>query len=272
MRFVRLLLPAIVLVVPAGARCQGGMRSDAPPDLVGAVRGSYAAIAKHDTSVLRRGLSDDFRWVLATRGQLMTKPQLIAAVAHAPSVATVAYEVDSVHVERFGDLAVIDYRLTDRRAFGTFERALVSRGTDTFVQHGRRWELLRRTQTWIVTAPATVTLDSTALRAFVGRYAHGANFIDDVHMEAGQLIATSSAESASGVRGAHLLPVSTDAFSPDGVAPVIVFERDASGRVVGYVQQSPDGSVTRARRLPDATGSRSGDAPSLPVVSCSESC
>lgn len=50
----------------------------------------------------------------------------------------------------------------------------------------------------------------------------------------------------SALRGA----LADDAFSPDGVAPLIVCERDASGRVVGYVQQSPDGSVTRARRMP----------------------
>jgi len=47
-----------------------------------------------------------------------------------------------------------------------------------------------------------------------------------------------------------LVPVSENAFSPDGVAPLIVFERDGSGRVAGYVQGSPDGSVRRARRIP----------------------
>jgi hypothetical protein len=30
---------------------------------------------------------------------------------------------------------------------------------------------------------------------------------------------------------------------------MIVFERDATGRVVGYVQQAPDGTITRARRV-----------------------
>ncbi len=64
------------------------------------------------------------------------------------------------------------------------------------------------------------------------------------------LMATSSAETAMGAPGAHLLPVSENAFSPEGIAPLIVFERDAAGRVIGYVQQQPDGVVARARRLP----------------------
>jgi hypothetical protein len=199
--------------------------------------------------------------VLATGGQVATKPQVLAAVARAPTAAAVIYGVDSAHVQLLDDVALVDYRLTDRRRFAGYEKALVSRGTDTFVRRGGTWRLLRRTQTWIVTPPPTVAMDSSALRPFVGRYEHGAGFVDDVHVEHGQLYATSSAESAAGMRGAHLLPVSDDAFSPDGVAPLIVFERDAGGHVIGYVQQSPDGSVTRARRLPDATSPRADSRP-----------
>lgn len=252
MRFVRFLLTVAALapaLAPARGWCQRTPASG-PPDLVAAIRANYAAIAGHDTSTLGRDLADDFRWVLATGGQVVTKPQIIAAVAHAPAAVTGRYDVDSAHVEILGHVAMVDYRLTDRRRFGGYDRALVSRGTDTFIQRNGGWRLVRRTQTWIVSPPATIALNSAALRAFVGRYEHGAGYIDDVHLEGGHLVATSSAESASGLPGAHLLPVSEDAFSPDGAAPLIVFERDASGRVIGYVQQSPDGSVARARRLP----------------------
>jgi hypothetical protein len=47
-----------------------------------------------------------------------------------------------------------------------------------------------------------------------------------------------------------LVPVSENAFIPDGIATLIVFERDGSGRVVGYVQGAPDGTVRRAHRIP----------------------
>lgn len=252
---VRLIVMVTVTLTPVRGWCQRAAASGVPtrgsPDLVAAVIANYAAVADRDTSTLRRELVDDFRWVPATGGQVMTKAQLLSALSRAPSGATVTFDVDSAHVELVGSVALIDYRLTDRRRFGSYVRALVSRGTDTFVDRDGGWRLVRRTQTWIVTPPATIVLDSTALCAFVGRYEHGAGFIDVVHLERGQLVATSSAESASGLPGAHLLPVSDDAFSPDGVAPLIVFERDASGRVAGYVQQSPDGSVVRARRLPD---------------------
>jgi len=64
----------------------------------------------------------------------------------------------------------------------------------------------------------------------------------------GHLVAQSTLEKLIGAPGATLRRVSEDTFSPDGIAPMIVFERDGTGRVVGYVQQAPDGSVARARR------------------------
>ena len=264
MRFARLLvmlaLASIATLTPARGWCQRASASGSP-NLVAAIIANYAAIAHRDTSAVRGGLADDFRWVLATGGQVVTRSELLAAIARAPSGAVVTYAVDSAHVEIVGRVAMVEYRLTDRRRFGSYARALVSRGTDTFVERDGEWRLARRTQTWIVAPPATITLDPTALRAFVGRYEHGPGFVDDVHLVGRDLVATSSAESASGLPGARLLPVSVDAFSPDGIAPLIVFERDARGRVTGYVQQSPDGSVVRARRLPDV-----GDAsPPSPV-------
>jgi hypothetical protein len=249
----------IIVLTPVRGWCQHTPAS-ARPDLVAAIIANYAAIADRDTSAVRGGLADDFRWVLATGGQVVTRSELIAAIARAPSSAVVTYGVDSAHVEIVGRVAMVDYRLTDRRRFGGYARAFVSRGTDTFIERDGEWRLTRRTQTWIVSPPATITLGPTALRAFVGRYEHGSGFVDDVRLEGGELVATSSAEAAAALPGAHLRPVSDDAFSPDGVAPLIVFERDASGRVTGYVQQSPDGSVVRARRLPAVSDAGDGEA------------
>ena len=112
-----------------------------------------------------------------------------------------------------------------------------------------RWQLLRHVQSWIVHSPDTTTLDSLRLAAFVGRYDRGHGYIDDVHFHEGHLVAQSTYEALMGAPGAHLFPVSANTFSPERSAPMIVFERDEVGRVVGYVQQQPDGTVARAPRL-----------------------
>ena len=62
-------------------------------------------------------------------------------------------------------------------------------------------------------------------------------------------MAQSTYEALMGVPGAHLFPVSRDTFSPERLAPMIVFESDERGQVTGYVQQQPDGTIARAPRL-----------------------
>ena len=113
-------------------------------------------------------------------------------------------------------------------------------------KHRTIWVLLEHTQTWIVRPATLIALDSAALAAFIGRYEIGPDVVDDVHWENKELVATLSGQRLGG----RLLPVSSDALSPDGIAPLILFERDASGRVTGYVQGSPDYGVRRARRIP----------------------
>lgn len=244
----RALLAMVLGCVPSLAAGQSSRPTD-PGQFRDLVRTGFAAIAHGDTAALRSYLADDVRWVLGTSGRIATRTQLIAAISHLSPLVTIQYDVDSVSALRVGDAATVEYRLTDRRTFRAYQNVYVSRALDVFVRQDGTWRLLRHNQTWIVAPPATIMLDSAALSAFVGRYDRGAQYIDDVHFVGGQLVATSTAESLAGDVGAHLLPVSTSAFSPEGVAPMIVFERDATGRVTGYVQQQPNGTVARARRL-----------------------
>jgi hypothetical protein len=209
----------------------------------------FSAIAHADTVMLRRYLADDLRWVTASSGASLGKAQIVAAVAHPFPAVSLEYEIDSLHTWQHGEIATADYRLTTRRTFRSYRTVLDARASDVFVQRQGRWELVRHTETWVVQPPATISVDSAALASFVGRYRHGPGFVDDVHFLDGHLVAQSTIEALIGAPGAYLRPVSDDTFSPDGMAPMIVFERDAQGRVTGYVQQEPDGTIIRARRL-----------------------
>ena len=205
----------------------------------------YADIAHGDTAALRPRLADDLIWVIGANGNEVSKGQFLAAVAPL-QVPAPRFEVDSIRVQRIGDVAIVGYRRADHRAAGAFEVTTLTRALDVFVRRHGKWLLARHTQAWLVTPVAPVPLDSAALQAFVGRYQIGPAYVDDVHWEGDQLVATASGQKA----GATLVPVSTSAFSPDGVGALMVFERDATGRVVGYVQGYPDGRVVRAARLP----------------------
>lgn len=243
----RILLATAALVWATTTRAQ-----TVTPDTV-APRGLseeiFSAIARADSTVLRSRLGDDLRWVLGSSGTVMDKPRLLAAAGRSSPLVSLRYEVDSVRLWREGPLLTAEYRLTDRRTFREYSNVFVSLASDVFVLRRGRWELIRHGQTWLVHAPASIAADSAALAQFVGRYERGPGYIDDVHFVDGHLVAQSTLEALVGSPGAHLFPVSEDTFSPEGTAPMIVFERDAHGRVTGYVQQAPDGPITRARRL-----------------------
>lgn len=264
-RSVHAAAVVVLLAAPLESRAQGTpqrraarVASGSRPDtatLRTVPAAIFAAIARGDTARLRQRLGADLRWIVATRGTVLDRARLLAAAAvpaagPKPPVA-IDYALDSVSVWPHGDVATAEYRLTDRRTFRSHQNVFVSRAAAVFVwrpPHG--WQLVRHAQAWIVGPPARLgAADSANLAPFAGRYDRGAGYIDDVHFRDGHLVAQSTLEALLGSPGAHLRPVSENTFSPDGIAPMIVFERDADGRVTGYVQQEPDGTIVRARRI-----------------------
>jgi len=213
------------------------------------VREVYAAISRADALALRGLLSTELRWVLGSSGAVATKQQLLNAASRPNPDVRLEYQMDSVKVLRQGEVAIVDYLLTNRRTYRQYQTVFTSRASDTFVRQRGRWRLLRHAQTWVVHPPDTTSLDSLQLAAFVGRYDRGNGYVDDVHFHEGHLVAQSTYEALMGAAGAHLYPVSLNTFSPELSAPMIVFERDERGRVTGYVQQQPDGTIARAPRL-----------------------
>ncbi|MGI8509357.1 MAG: nuclear transport factor 2 family protein [Gemmatimonadaceae bacterium] len=204
-----------------------------------------AAIARGDTAAVHLMITDNLVWIDGSTGAVVTAPQLVGAVAHmqarSPSAMT-----DSVHARRVGDVVMVASVRVNRWTMGTEEARTTTRALDLFVLSGGKWLLASHTQVWIPAPPVPVVLDSTALAAFVGRYQLAPGFIDNVHRSGAGLVATATGEAG----GAVLVPVSASVFRvANNIATVTIFERDSSGRVVGYVSHWPDGQVHRARKL-----------------------
>jgi uncharacterized protein (TIGR02246 family) len=210
----------------------------------------YSATVRGDTASLKGMLADDLVWIVGNSGAELTKSQLIAASARIGKSAP-RFLVDSVRATRFGDVATVAYRRSDHWPMGSGEFVTSWKALDVFARRSGRWMLERHTQVWLVSPAKPIDLDSATMNDFVGRYQIADGYIDNVHVEGKGLVATASGQSI----GAQLIPVSTDAFSPDGLGAMIVFERDATGRVVGYVQAYPDGRVVRAGRIGGASDS-----------------
>lgn len=214
-------------------------------DLAPVLDSLYAAIARGDSAALRPWLADDLVWIDGGSGIEVGKAQRLAASGRAAAIVP-RFAIDSVRAERAGDVAFVSYRRVDRRTLGGYVSTARWRVLDVFARRGDRWQLVRHAQTWLVAPVTPVPLDSAAQQAFVGRYAVTAGVVDSVHWEPGGLVATITGFPP----GARLVPVGGTVFSPDGTGALVAFERDAAGRVTGYVQGFPDGRVLRRPRLP----------------------
>lgn len=196
-----------------------------------------------DTAALAPHLAPELRWTVGVNGVVLNRSNFLAAVASGQSIRQ---ELDSVNEQRIGAVSVVDYVRIDHRQLGSLDFATRWRALAVFDGRDKDWRLVQHSLTWLVEPVRPIVLDSAAMQAFVGRYQIASGYIDDVHWESGHLVATASGQQ----QGAQLVPVSASAFSPDAVGSLIVFERDASGRVIGYVQGYPDGSIFRAPRIP----------------------
>ena len=204
----------------------------------------YSATVRGDTATVGAMLAHDLVWIVGQSGGEMTRSQLLSAIGRMGKPAP-RFVVDSVDAKRFGSVATVKYRRTDHWPQGTGESVTTWKALDVFALHDGRWLLERHMQVWLVSPVTPISLDSAAMNAFAGRYQIGPGYVDNVHWEGRNLVATASGQS----EGARLVPVATNVFSPDGDGALISFERDASGRVLGYVQGYPDGRVIRAARL-----------------------
>lgn len=143
-------------------------------------------------------------------------------------------------------MVIADYIRHDHWPLGRSEFVTSWRALAVIIRRNGTPQIVRHTFSWLARPVQPIPADSNALQPFVGRYEVAPGYVDNVHWESGHLVATASGQAA----GAQLVPVSVNAFSPDGIGAVITFERDAAGRVVDYVQAYPDGRVIRAPRLP----------------------
>ena len=226
--------------VPNIARSQHALAATFRPLL----DAEYSATVRGDTATVGAMLADDLVWIVGQNGNEMTRSELLSAIGGMGKPAP-RFIADSVRAKRFGNVATVEYRRTDHWPQGTGESVTSWKALDVFALHKGRWLLERHTQVWLVSPVTPISLDSASMSAFVGRYQIQPGYVDNVHWEGKNLVATASGQS----EGARLVPVATNVFSPDGDGALISFERDASGRVLGYVQGYPDGHVLRAPKL-----------------------
>lgn len=204
-----------------------------------------AAKAGADTAALRK-LLDPRLIYLDNDGSRQTVEEHLATVAAAGKEEGTEHEVDSLHVLRIGDVALVDYRSVVRMRFGSRDLVWPFRSQDTFALRGGRWLLLGHNETHILDVPSAVPVDSALLAEYAGRYEWWPGNIDTITRRGDRLSHQLTVEE----RALPIEAATPESFHEVGDPILAVFTRDTAGRVTGYVLHFPDGQVIRARKLP----------------------
>ena len=247
---MRAMLRIIVLlwvVVSPVLHAQATGSNDSITAFFGHLIAERAVVSRRaDTAAFRR-LLDPAAVYLNDDGARESADQHIRNIRkRVDEIASSRWENDSMHVSILGDMALIDYWVVQRRRYGARDLIFTYRSLDAYVRRGGPWLLLRHTETHALAPPTPLTVEASALDEYVGRYEWWPGFFDVVSQRGGKLFLQLTGEAEA---------TSTHAATPEsfyfaGDPSLVIFTRDNTGRVMGYVEHEPDGQVIRARKLP----------------------
>jgi len=233
------------LVSSAALRAQASSTDSLSPIFRRLISARLTAAKHADTAAYRRLADPQLVFVDEDGVRTTVAERLRQLAAHGAEDERVHYDVDSLHVSVMGDMALVDYLGIEHEPLGPREHISSHRTLDTYLLRGGQWRLLRHADVLTLALPAPVKLTAAALDEYVGRYEWWPGYIDTITRQGNQLFDQSTGEKKASLN----LAATPESFYIAGDPALLVFVRDKTGRVVGYVLHWPDGQVMSARRL-----------------------
>ncbi len=229
----------------AGASSPRDSPTRLPPDsvfrLLVLVR--LQAFGRGDSAAYARLLADDVVHI-NDYGMRRSRVALLAHVA-ANNGGAVRYDVSALHARLVGTAAVVDCEVRDYHRVGSREIRNTARELDVFREEAGEWKLLAHAETPELTSPAALDVGAASLQDYVGVYEWWPGFRETYTAVRGQLFVQASGDSTA----VPLRAAAPDAFFVPGDASIILFARDASGRVRSILVHSDDGQLDVVRRV-----------------------
>ena len=145
-----------------------------------------------------------------------------------------------------GDLPLVVHTDEEHEAYHGQDLLAHYRMTETWRQDGADWRLLMVHAYAMLRPPLAVTLPAAVLDSYVGRYRAGADLIYVIARDGDHLVG-----GREGKPGQPLIAEIADVlFDPGRLRDRKLFQRDAQGRIAGFVDRREGGDLTW-RRLGD---------------------
>jgi Domain of unknown function (DUF4440) len=216
-----------------GSQAGGGKTADdqTSREIAEQINNRHVARARFDRNAYSTLIDPSV--VFAEPGEVQTAAQLLAEV-HPTVGYKMVVENESPKVTNFGQTAVAVYRQNEKEIYG--EQSLTTRVmvVDTYIKKDGNWVLIAHVELPEPLRRKSVKVNPAVLTQYAGQYEYGPGFVDTISVAGGKLMAQETGDD----KPSELQPLNEATFFVDGDDGLVIFEKDASGKVSRYVYRT----------------------------------
>lgn len=212
------------------------------------------AIAPGNRKVWDQALAADAVYV-DENGLIMDRAEFLKQLEPLPAGASGSLHIASYSAHVEGDLATVVH--TDEEQENYHGQMLSARYlmTETWHLESGEWKLAMVHAYAILTNPPALSLPEKDLREYVGRYSGGSDLVYSIQWDGRQLVGNRPGRAATPL----LVEVRDVLFVPGQPRTRKIFQRDAKGKITGFVDRR-EGEDLIWRREPDTANKSRGDS------------
>lgn len=242
---VVLYLVLLAMAAPLGfAQTKNGETTPAglvEQEIINLERSRLKAFAQDDKATFERLVTDDLT-ITHSSGGVSSKAQLLAVMRPStPDNPLPALSIEDIKVRVYGDAAVMTGNLVETARDG--RRELVLRFTNTYVRLKGQWRMSAGQLTTLSRERASIKVDPKIYDAYVGQYRNAAGRVRSITREGERLM------TEAGGQKLELFPAAEDQFFIKEADVLLVFIKDAQGRVIRLINRRPNGDIIQEETI-----------------------
>lgn len=222
----------IAFVLVGFGVAQAATQSAAEVELRKAVQEMLDAIAPGKADVWKRYLHER-ALLVDENGTVRTKSEMLAEFSPLPPGLVGHLAVDKFKMEQHGEVAVLAYEAQEHLDYHGQTLQSRYRINDTWLRTAQGWQLLSEQVAAVLKDPPSVKLTQQQLCEYSGTYSLTAEITTKISCTADGL----AAERSGRPPAAYLAEVKDVFFVPGQPRTRRIFERDAQGRVIAFVDR-----------------------------------
>lgn len=227
----------LLLLIPAAAHADDGALLQTKTQAL------MDAVSAGDAKVWADALDARFS-LLDETGTITNRDESVAQVTPLPKGISGTITVTEWKASFFGDTAVGTFTSDEHEDYHGQKLHALYRSTVTWRKDGGAWKLIAMQTIALRQDPPAVTLPDALSDAYVGRYRAAADVVYEITKKDGRLYGAGNGGAPTEIK-AELADV---LFTPGQPRSRKIFQRDASGKVTGFLSRREERDIVFTRK------------------------